>query len=72
MKRFSQALTYRSAVRHHRNSESVHVRVARKGWGQPAFYNTEAIVQELMNAGKTLADARRGGTSGMCRDRCVR
>ena len=38
--------------------------IARKGWGQPAFYNTEAIVQELMNAGKTLADARRGGTSG--------
>ncbi len=38
--------------------------IARKGWGQPAFYNTEAIIQELMNAGKTLADARRGGTSG--------
>ena len=38
--------------------------ISRKGWGQPAFYNTEAIVQELMNAGKTLADARRGGTSG--------
>ena len=38
--------------------------IARKGWGQPAFYNTEAIVQELMNAGKTLADARRAGTSG--------
>ena len=32
--------------------------------GTAAFYNTEAIVQELMNAGKTLADARRGGTSG--------
>lgn len=38
--------------------------ISRKGWGQPAFYNTEAIVQELMNAGKSLADARRGGTSG--------
>ena len=38
--------------------------ISRKGWGQPAFYNTEAIVQELMNAGKTLDDARRGGTSG--------
>lgn len=38
--------------------------IARKGWGQPAFYNTEAIVQELLNAGKTLEDARRGGTSG--------
>lgn len=38
--------------------------IARKGWGQPAFYNTEAIIQELMNAGKTLEDARRGGCSG--------
>lgn len=38
--------------------------VSRKGWGQPAFYNTEAIIQELLNAGKTIEDARRGGTSG--------
>ena len=38
--------------------------ISRKGWGQPAFYNTEAIIQELMNAGKSLDDARRGGTSG--------
>ncbi|MDO5409105.1 MAG: glycyl radical protein [Lachnospiraceae bacterium] len=38
--------------------------ISRKGWGQPAFYNTDAIVQELLNAGKSLADARRGGTSG--------
>ena len=33
-------------------------------WGQPAFYNPEAIIQELLNAGKSLEDARRGGTSG--------
>lgn len=38
--------------------------ISRKGWGQPAFYNTDAIVQELLNAGKTLEDARKGGTSG--------
>lgn len=38
--------------------------VSRKGWGQPAFYNTEAIIQELLTAGKTLEDARLGGTSG--------
>ena len=38
--------------------------ISRQGWGQPAFYNTEAIVQELLNAGKTLADARYGGASG--------
>lgn len=38
--------------------------ISRQGWGQPAFYNTEAVVQELLNAGKSLADARLGGTSG--------
>ncbi|MGN0664846.1 MAG: trans-4-hydroxy-L-proline dehydratase [Negativibacillus sp.] len=38
--------------------------ISRKGWGQPAFYNTEEIIQELMNAGKSIEDARKGGTSG--------
>ena len=38
--------------------------ISRKGWGQPAFYNTEAILSELQNAGKSLTDARLGGTSG--------
>jgi len=38
--------------------------ISRKGWGQPAFYNTDAIVQQLLNAGKSLDDARRGGASG--------
>ena len=38
--------------------------ISRKGWGEPAFYNTEAIIQELLNAGKSIEDARRGGTSG--------
>ena len=38
--------------------------ISRKGWGQPAFYNTESIIQELLNAGKSIEDARRGGTSG--------
>ena len=38
--------------------------ISRKGWGQPAFYNTEAIIQELLNAGKSIEDARKGGTSG--------
>ncbi|MEG1972453.1 MAG: pyruvate formate lyase family protein, partial [Oscillospiraceae bacterium] len=38
--------------------------ISRKGWGQPAFYNTEAVVQELLNAGKTIEDARCGGCSG--------
>ncbi|MGB4984838.1 MAG: trans-4-hydroxy-L-proline dehydratase [Erysipelotrichaceae bacterium] len=38
--------------------------ISREGWGQPAFYNTEAIIQEMLNAGKTIEDARKGGTSG--------
>ena len=38
--------------------------ISRKGWGQPAFYNTEAQILELVNAGKSLEDARRGGSSG--------
>ncbi|MCR4955854.1 MAG: glycyl radical protein [Lachnospiraceae bacterium] len=38
--------------------------ISRKGWGQPAFYNTEAQMMELINAGKSLEDARRGGSSG--------
>ncbi|MGL6106209.1 trans-4-hydroxy-L-proline dehydratase [Romboutsia sp.] len=38
--------------------------ISRKGWGQPAFYNTDAIIQELLNAGKTIQDARLGGCSG--------
>jgi formate C-acetyltransferase len=44
--------------------------IARKGWGQPAFYNTEAIVQELLNAGKSIVDARKGGTSGCVETGC--
>ncbi len=38
--------------------------ISRRGWGQPAFYNTDAIIQELLRAGKDIADAREGGASG--------
>jgi formate C-acetyltransferase len=38
--------------------------ISRKGWGQPAFYNTETIVEELLRAGKDIQDARQGGASG--------
>ncbi len=44
--------------------------IARKGWGQPAFYNTEAIIQQLLNAGKTIEDARKGGASGCVETGC--
>lgn len=44
--------------------------IARQGWGQPAFYNTEAIIQELLTAGKTIEDARKGGASGCVETGC--
>ncbi|MBP1926609.1 formate C-acetyltransferase [Sedimentibacter acidaminivorans] len=46
------------------------VEISRKGWGQPAFYNTEELIQELLNAGKTLEDARYGGSSGCVETGC--
>jgi pyruvate formate-lyase/glycerol dehydratase family glycyl radical enzyme len=40
------------------------LRITRTGFGQPSFFNTDAIVQELVRQGKTIEDARRGGASG--------
>ncbi|MDR0594861.1 MAG: hypothetical protein LBG60_16755 [Bifidobacteriaceae bacterium] len=42
------------------------IKISRKGWGQPAFYNSEAILAELMNMGKTLDDARESGIASGC------
>ena len=38
--------------------------VVRQGFGQPSVFNTDAIHQEFLRAGKSLADARGGGPSG--------
>jgi pyruvate formate-lyase/glycerol dehydratase family glycyl radical enzyme len=38
--------------------------ISRKGWGQPSFFNADAVVEELLRMGKSLEDARCGGTSG--------
>ncbi|HHV26914.1 MAG TPA: glycyl radical protein [Tissierellia bacterium] len=38
--------------------------IVRKGWGQPSLFNTDAVIQEMLRAGKTVEDARDGGTSG--------
>lgn len=38
--------------------------VSRKGLGQPSMFNADAVIQEMLNAGKSLEDARCGGTSG--------
>ena len=39
-------------------------RIIRTGFGQPSVFNADLIVQELVRQGKTLDDARRGGSSG--------
>lgn len=46
--------------------------ISRKGWGQPTFYNTEAIVQELLNAGKKLEDAQKRRNERMRGDWSIR
>jgi formate C-acetyltransferase len=38
--------------------------ITKTGFGQPSFFNTDAIVQELVRQGKTIEDARNGGASG--------
>lgn len=38
--------------------------ISRKGWGQPSMFNADAVIQELVRAGKSIEDARCGGTSG--------
>ncbi len=40
------------------------LRVVRQGFGQPSIFNTDAIVQEFLRAGKNIEDARNGGPSG--------
>ncbi len=39
-------------------------RILKTGFGQPSVFNTDAIIQELLNQGKNLVDARNGGASG--------
>jgi formate C-acetyltransferase len=39
-------------------------RIIRTGFGQPSVFNTDVVVQELVRQGKSVADARNGGTSG--------
>jgi trans-4-hydroxy-L-proline dehydratase len=38
--------------------------IIRTGFGQPSVFNTDVIIEELMRQGKSLVDARCGGTSG--------
>lgn len=38
--------------------------VVRNGFGQPSIFNTDAILQQFLRTGKSIADARAGGPSG--------
>ena len=39
-------------------------RIIRTGFGQPSVFNSDLIVQELVRMGKSVTDARCGGSSG--------
>jgi pyruvate formate-lyase/glycerol dehydratase family glycyl radical enzyme len=39
-------------------------RIIRTGYGQPSVFNADLIVRELVRQGKSLEDARAGGSSG--------
>ncbi|MBB5347412.1 glycyl radical protein [Desulfoprunum benzoelyticum] len=39
-------------------------RVIRRGYGYPSVFNTDAVIMEQIRVGKTVEDAREGGTSG--------
>ena len=38
--------------------------ITRTGFGQPSYFNTDAIIKELLRQGKEVEDARNGGASG--------
>jgi formate C-acetyltransferase len=38
--------------------------IVRQGWGQPSVFNADLVVEELLRQGKSIEDARAGGTSG--------
>ncbi|MEF8811735.1 MAG: pyruvate formate lyase family protein, partial [Bacteroidales bacterium] len=38
--------------------------ITKTGFGQPSYFNTDAIIQELLRQGKDIEDARNGGASG--------
>ncbi|MDD4503655.1 MAG: glycyl radical protein [Clostridiaceae bacterium] len=39
-------------------------RIISKGWGQPSVFNADSVITELVRQGKSVEDARNGGTSG--------
>lgn len=44
--------------------------VISKGFGQPSVFNADMVIQELIRQGKSVEDARQGGTSGCVETGC--
>ncbi|MFN2394613.1 MAG: trans-4-hydroxy-L-proline dehydratase [Bacteroidales bacterium] len=40
------------------------LQITKTGFGQPSVFNTDVIIQQLLNQGKSITDARNGGASG--------
>ncbi len=40
------------------------IEIIKTGFGQPSIFNSDAVVMELLRQGKSIEDARCGGTSG--------
>lgn len=40
------------------------IKVIRKGYGYPSVFNNDMVINEMLRAGKSIADARTGGVSG--------
>jgi trans-4-hydroxy-L-proline dehydratase len=40
------------------------LKIIKTGFGQPSIFNADVVVQEMLRMGKSVADARNGGTSG--------
>ncbi len=45
-------------------------RVIRKGYGYPSVFNADTVIMEQVRAGKSIEDAREGGTSGCIETGC--
>jgi pyruvate formate-lyase/glycerol dehydratase family glycyl radical enzyme len=51
----------------HRNPDAFvkrAARIIRTGFGQPSVFNSDLVVEEMLRNGKSIEDARQGGTSG--------
>jgi formate C-acetyltransferase len=40
------------------------LKINKTGFGQPSIFNSDVVVQEMLRMGKSVLDARNGGTSG--------